>query len=56
MRTGHVSLFRDFKINQLTEAENIPLELYDEITKSRDEYKKLAHAEGLAISILVPLR
>ncbi|MFW1766559.1 hypothetical protein ACG9X2_14035 [Acinetobacter bereziniae] len=56
LRTGHISLFRDFKINRLTEAENIPLELYDEITKSRDEYKKLAHAEGLAISILVPLR
>lgn len=56
LRTGHVSLFRNFKNNRLTEAENTPLELYDEVTKSRNEYKKLAHAEGLAISILVPLR
>lgn len=56
LRTGHVSLFRDFITKPLTEADNIPLDLYDEITKSRSEYKKLAHAEGLAINILVPLR
>ena len=56
LRTGHVSLFRNFKSNQLIESENDPLKLYDEVSKSRNQYKKFAHAEGLAISILVPLR
>lgn len=56
LRTGRVSLFRNFKNNRLTEADNTPLELYDETTKSITEYTRFAHAEGLAISILVPLR
>jgi hypothetical protein len=55
LRTGRVSLYRDFKVNILQEGEQNPLSLYDETTKSR-EYTEMAHAEGLAISILVPLR
>lgn len=56
LRTGRVSLYRDFKINPLTEDDMSPLSLYDEFNRSKNEYKELTHAEGLAISILVPLR
>lgn len=56
LRTGRVSLYRDFNTNLLTEDEMTPLSLYDEFNRSKNEYKELTHAEGLAISILVPLR
>lgn len=56
LRTGRISLYRDFKINPLTEDDMSPLSLYDEFNRSKNEYTKLTHAEGLAISILVPLR
>lgn len=56
LRTGRVSLYRNFSSNKLEENAQTPLSLYDETTKSRSEYIKMAHAEGLAISILVPLR
>lgn len=56
LRTGRVSLYRDFKTNLLTEDDITPLSLYDEFNRSKNEYKELHHVEGLAISILVPLR
>lgn len=56
LRTGRVSLYRDFNLHPLTEDEQTPLSLFDEISKSNAKYNELAHAEGLALSILVPLR
>ncbi|MGR2826424.1 hypothetical protein FY048_13030 [Acinetobacter sp. 1124_18A] len=56
LRTGRVSLYRDFNLHPLTENDQTPLSLFDEISKSNAQYNELAHAEGLALSILVPLR
>lgn len=56
LRTGRVSLYRDFNRDPLIEDEQTPLSLFDEGSKSTSVYNQLAHAEGLALSILVPLR
>lgn len=56
IRTGKVGLYRDFKTQPLTENEGSSLSLYDEEKRSNSEFSELAPAEGLAYSILVPLR
>lgn len=56
LRTGRVSLYRDFNSNPLTESEQEPLSLYDEQNQSNERYKALATTEGLAFSIVVSLR
>ncbi|QQX78951.1 sensor histidine kinase [Shewanella sp. KX20019] len=56
LRTGRVGVYRDFNLQPLIEAEQSPLSLYDETNKLNDNYNELAPVEGLACSILVPLR
>jgi hypothetical protein len=56
VRTGKVGVYRDFNLQPSTENEAAPLSLYDEMSKSNDKYNELASVEGLALSILVPLR
>ena len=56
LRTGRVGLYRDFNLNPLTEDERAPLSFFDESNKSNNNYNELASVEGLACSILVPLR
>lgn len=56
IRTGQLSLYRDFSKNSLVEKENEPLKLFDEISKSSSSYNKLKPVEGLAYSILVPIK
>ena len=55
VRSGRVSLYRDFHLHPMIEKENEGLALYDEGTKSSSEFKVLSDAEGLACSILVPV-
>jgi hypothetical protein len=56
IRTGVLGLYRDFNRLPLSEEEKEPLLLLDENNQSTDSYSKLASVEGLAYSILVPLR
>jgi hypothetical protein len=56
LRTGRIGVYRDFKLEPLTEEEQMPLSLFDEMNKKNSNYNELASAEGLACSILVPLR
>ena len=56
LRTGRIGVYRDFKLEPLTEKEQMPLSLFDEMNKKNSNYNELATAEGLACSILVPLR
>lgn len=55
-RTGRIGVYRDFNLQPLREAESEPLSLFDENNKSENNFNKLASVEGLACSILVPLR
>jgi hypothetical protein len=55
-RTGRIGVYRDFNLQPLTETESEPLSLFDENNKSENHFNKLASVEGLACSILVPLR
>tara|TARA_R110002126_G_scaffold7189_21_gene35711 strand:+ start:785 stop:1930 length:1146 start_codon:yes stop_codon:yes gene_type:complete len=55
-RTGRIGVYRDFNLQPLIEAESDPLSLFDEKNKSENNFNKLASVEGLACSILVPLR
>ena len=55
-RTGRIGVYRDFNLQPLREAESEPLSLFDENNKSENNFYKLASVEGLACSILVPLR
>lgn len=57
VRTGRVSLFRDFNLNSLTDLDADALALFDETNKTtKTNYKELGAVEGLACSILVPLK
>lgn len=56
IRTGRVALYRDFNTDSLFEQENEFLSLYDETSKTLNEFTELSAVEGLACSILVPLR
>lgn len=56
LRTGQIGVYRDFNLQPLYESEQDPLSLFDEINKLNSSYSKLASVEGLACSILVPLR
>jgi hypothetical protein len=56
LRTGRVGVYRDFNLQPLIEEEQAPLSLFDETNKLKNSYNKLASVEGLACSILVPLR
>ncbi|MEZ8457286.1 hypothetical protein [Vibrio cyclitrophicus] len=55
-RTGRISVYRDFNLQPLKEGDSEPLSLFDEINKSKDKFNKLSSVEGVACSILVPLR
>lgn len=55
-RTGRISVYRDFNLQPLNEIETAPLSLYDEKSKSDISFIRLPSVEGLACSILVPLR
>ncbi|WP_274022664.1 hypothetical protein [Vibrio parahaemolyticus] len=55
-RTGRVGVYRDFNLHPLIEGESEPLSLFDENYKSENNFSKLASVEGVACSILVPLR
>ncbi|MEZ8065073.1 MULTISPECIES: hypothetical protein [Vibrio] len=55
-RTGRIGVYRDFNLQPLRETESEPLSLFDEKNKSENNFNKLASVEGLACSILVPLR
>ena len=55
-RTGRIGVYRDFNLQPLKESESEPLSLFDENNKSENNFNKLASVEGLACSILVPLR
>ena len=56
IRTGRVALYRDFNSDPLFEQENEYLSLYDETSKRHDSYTELEDVEGLACSILVPIK
>lgn len=56
IRTGRVSLYRDFNKNVLQEQDDQHLSLYDEHNKTNVNYTELRSVEGLACTILVPLR
>jgi len=56
LRTGEIGVYRDFNLQPLTEGEQDPLSLFDEINKSKNNYNRLVPTQGLAYSILVPLR
>ncbi|MCG9739037.1 hypothetical protein L1D32_12790 [Shewanella insulae] len=55
-RTGRIGVYRDFNLKPLREGESEPLSLFDENNKSENNFNKLASVEGVACSILVPLR
>lgn len=55
-RTGRIGVYRDFNLQPLIEADSEPLSLFDENNKSENNFNELASVEGLACSILVPLR
>lgn len=55
IRTGRIALYRNFHLHPLVEDDQDSLSLFDECSKSTT-YNELAYAEGLALSILVPLR
>lgn len=55
-RTGRIGVYRDFNLQPLIEGESEPLSLFDENNKSENNFSKLASVEGVACSILVPLR
>jgi len=56
LRTGKIGVYRDFNLQPLTEKDQTPLSLFDEINKLNKNYSELTPVEGLACSILVPLR
>ena len=56
IRTGRVGLFRDFDAIPLIEKDDQNLTLYDETNKTDSNFKELKTVEGLACSILVPLK
>lgn len=56
IRSGRVSLYRDFCTNPLSEENKESLFLYDELSKSKDDFSEFLPVEGLAYSILVPVR
>ena len=55
IRSGRVSLYRDFNLQPFVESENDKLELFDERTRSSNQFQALHSVEGLACSILVPV-
>ncbi len=56
IRSGRVSLYRDFCSNPLVEDSNTSLFLYDEMSKKKDNFNKFMPVEGVAYSILVPVQ
>lgn len=56
LRTGRIGVYHDFNLHPIPESEKTSLPLYDEISKLNKYYNKQASVEGLACSILVPLR
>jgi hypothetical protein len=56
IRTGSYSLYRDFNLFEISESESCPLALLDETKQEESHYTPLNSAEGVAYSILVPLR
>ncbi len=55
IRTGRISVYRNFNMNPLYDFEQELLQLFDETNKSDNNFKELKTVEGLACSILVPL-
>lgn len=55
IRSGRVSLYRDFNLQPLVESDKEKLELFDEKTRSSNQFRALHSVEGLACSILVPV-
>ncbi|MBW3526149.1 hypothetical protein KO533_06130 [Shewanella sp. NKUCC05_KAH] len=56
LRTGRIGVYHDFNLHPVIESEKESLSLYDEVSKLNKNYHKQASVEGLACSILVPLR
>lgn len=57
IRTGRVSLYRDFNKNDLNEKDVEQLSLFDEVNRTASKnYTELKAVEGLAYSILVPIK
>lgn len=56
IRTGRLSLYRNFKDFPLIEGENEPLTLFDEKSESMDVITPLYNVHGAAYTILVPLK
>ncbi|MDO6719861.1 hypothetical protein Q4575_10635 [Psychrosphaera sp. 1_MG-2023] len=59
IRSGRLSVYRDYKATPLTDLKNLDsldIKFFDENTRQGSEYSEMSYVEGVSYTILVPLR